>query len=204
MARMFFTSVIFLFFFINSFSQTTHTINIDGFTFSPDDITIAVGDTIFFNGSSTHPVLQVSEDTWNAEDDTPLSGGFSFASGVGKVGFDAVGSYYYICENHVSSGMKGKINVSEATSIESPGKEKFQIYPNPLNIDYLTVLIPETNNRSGSELNIYDLTGRNRINKAIPGGDNQTQVDCSTLLPGAYIIQIQKNNSVYTSKFIRK
>jgi len=204
MARIFFTSIFLLFFYINSVSQTTHTINISGLTFSPDKITIAVGDTVFFNGSSDHPVLEVSEDTWNAEDDTPLSGGFSFSSGVGKVAFDAAGTHYYICENHVSSGMKGKIIVSETTSIESSGKQKFQIYPNPLNIDYLTILIPEANNTNYSKLNIYDLTGRNRINKGLPGGEKQIKVDCNNLLPGAYIVQIQKNNTTYTSKFIKK
>lgn len=89
-------------------------ITADGLTFSPDDITIQAGDTVRFNSGSLHPVLEVDKDTWETLGKTALDGGFSVSSGNGDVVFNEPGTYYYVCENHVSSGMRGKITVEDS------------------------------------------------------------------------------------------
>jgi len=202
MKQILFLSVL-ISFSINSFSQTTHEININGFTFTPNDITIAPGDKVTFNGNSGHPILQVSMDTWNSNGSTALSGGFSFSSGVGEKTFSEEGSHYYICENHFSSGMKGKITISTATTIDKANNRKFSIYPNPLDQDYVTVRLP---NKSSTVINctVYDLTGKlkTQITEAI--GNEKIIIDCSDFTPGIYIVQMNFSNTIFSSKLVKK
>jgi plastocyanin len=91
----------------------THEISNEGFAFVPDDVSIQVGDTVEFTVGSPHPVLEVSQETWENNGTTALSGGFSVPPGDGKVSFTETGTHYYVCENHVGSGMKGIIRVEE-------------------------------------------------------------------------------------------
>jgi plastocyanin len=103
--------------------STTYTVTSSGFTFSPDNITVNVGDTVVFSIGSNHTVLEVSQATWNANGNTPLSGGFSLPAGGGTLVLTSVGTHYYVCGIHYSMGMKGTINVvslSLSTGVISP------------------------------------------------------------------------------------
>lgn len=201
MVRLFLTSVFLFCISFNSFTQTTHTINIIGFSFSPDNVTIEIGDTVFFNGNSDHPILEVSMDTWDTNDDIPLNGGFSFPSGIDKIKFTEPGTYYYICENHVSSGMKGKINVSATTSNNTIYTNDISIYPNPLKGNYLTLVLPKLN-ADFLKVNVYDLTGKAKI-KEILKYTEEAIIDCSGLVSGIYIVQFEANKTNYTTRFIK-
>jgi plastocyanin len=90
---------------------TTYTVINSGFTFSPASLTISVGDTVVFSLAGSHNTVEVSQATWNANGNTPLSGGFSTPFGGGTVIFSTAGSHYYVCSPHASGGMKGVINV---------------------------------------------------------------------------------------------
>ncbi|MCB2204575.1 T9SS type A sorting domain-containing protein [bacterium] len=94
---------------------TTHTVVNSGFSFSPSSLTINVGDTVVFNLGSAHNVVEVSQATWNANGNTPLSGGFTLPFGGGTLIFSTAGTEYYVCSPHASSGMKGTINVVQTT-----------------------------------------------------------------------------------------
>ncbi len=89
----------------------THTVTNAGFTFSPADITINAGDSVQWQLASIHTVLEVTQQTWNANGNTAKAGGFSTPFGGGTVKFDTPGTYFYVCEPHASIGMKGKITV---------------------------------------------------------------------------------------------
>ena len=89
----------------------THTVTNAGFTFSPADITINAGDSVQWQLASIHTVLEVTQQTWNANGNTAKAGGFSTPLGGGTVKFDTPGTYFYVCEPHASIGMKGKITV---------------------------------------------------------------------------------------------
>ncbi|MDP7568214.1 MAG: lamin tail domain-containing protein, partial [Flavobacteriales bacterium] len=80
-----------------------------GMTFSPDTIVCDVGDTINFNLGSSHNAVEVSDSTWLAGGNTS-NGGFSF--GYGATGMfipEECHTFYYVCQPHASSGMKGVI-----------------------------------------------------------------------------------------------
>ena len=102
-----------LFFSTIAITVFSNTINITnaGFTFTPDDITINVGDTVVWQIGGTHNVVEVNEDTWTAGG-TVSNGGFQTPFGGGQVVFPTTGTFYYVCQPHVGLGMKAKLTVS--------------------------------------------------------------------------------------------
>lgn len=105
----------------NIVTSTVKTVVIrnQGFTFTPKDTTIELGDTIRFSIGGSHDAVQVSMQEWEANGNTPLANGFSVSFGGGKVVLKAEGTYYYVCTPHASLSMKGIIRVKAATTPKS-------------------------------------------------------------------------------------
>lgn len=92
-------------------SAAQHVIQASGLTFVPATKTINAGDTVIFSINATHNAVQVPESSWNANEDNPLAGGFAVPFGGGTIVLPDTGTYFYICQNHILSGMKGKLIV---------------------------------------------------------------------------------------------
>jgi plastocyanin len=84
-----------------------------GNTFSPSTINVSVGDSIQFNITNAHDVVEVSMATYNANGNTS-NGGFTLPFGGGNLNGLAAGTYYYVCTPHAAGGMKGTITVTAA------------------------------------------------------------------------------------------
>ena len=81
-------------------------------TFTPEDLTIAVGDTVRFVMSATHNAIEVSQETYDARGMTPLDGGFQVTfSETKEVTFGEAGTHYYVCTPHAAIDMIGTITV---------------------------------------------------------------------------------------------
>ncbi|MBR9979037.1 MAG: T9SS type A sorting domain-containing protein [Bacteroidetes bacterium] len=93
----------------------THTVTDSGLNFSPAALTINLGDTVDFSLASMHNVIEVEQSTYNSNGNTPKTGGFSLPFGGGILVIGSVGTYYYVCSPHASSGMKGTITVVDAS-----------------------------------------------------------------------------------------
>ena len=91
-------------------AATTHTVTTSGLTFTPNDLTINLGDTVVFSLGPSHDAVEVSLATWNANGSSS-NGGFILPLGGGTVVLNNAQTYYYVCSVHASSGMKGKITV---------------------------------------------------------------------------------------------
>jgi len=133
-----------------------------GVTFSPSDVTITQNDVITFTLFTVHNAVEVSQATWNANGSTPLSGGFNVPFGGGSLSGSnlSVGIHYYICENHISLGMKGTITVEAVASVpDIKTLQDVSIYPNPAK-DYLTVQYNTAETSNVLEINLYDLQGK--------------------------------------------
>ena len=93
---------------------TTHTVTttLESMDFMPEDLVIAVGDTVVFEMTSNHNAVEVSKETYDERGYAPLTGGFNIGYGeTGEVTFDAPGVHYYICQPHVMIDMIGTITV---------------------------------------------------------------------------------------------
>jgi len=102
-----------LFTFNISFSQTILT---NGTSFTPDTIVVNVGDTITFNLGGNHNAVEVDESNWIAND-TTYNGGFYIGFvGTGTFIPDSAKTYYYVCQPHADSGMKGVIIVNSVAT----------------------------------------------------------------------------------------
>src|SRR5437868_9473712 len=93
---------------------TIHTVNVSGFTFSPNTMTIVSGDTVIFATGGGHNASEVSEPTWNSNGTTHLNGGFQVPFGGGSAVLTLVGTHFYVCQAHASMGMKAQIEVIPA------------------------------------------------------------------------------------------
>ncbi|MGB8359484.1 MAG: T9SS type A sorting domain-containing protein [Bacteroidales bacterium] len=165
---------------------TTWTITNSGTTFSPSTITIIAGDDVTFSLATIHNAVEVSQETWNVNGSTKLTGGFETPFGGGQVLASqlGVGTHYYVCTSHISLGMKGKIIVQNATGItENRSVSDFSIYPNPA---LISVTIKANEARIGSGFYISDLTGKKVVSGKL---DNEiTTIDISHLTRGIYMI----------------
>jgi plastocyanin len=78
----------------------------------PEDLTIAVGDTVRFKMSSSHNAIEVSQSTYESGATKPLEGGFQVDYGETlDVIFEQAGTHYYVCQPHVTLDMIGTITV---------------------------------------------------------------------------------------------
>ena len=167
---------------------TTWIITDSGSTFNPNTITITLGDNVSFDLASIHNAVEISKATWDANGTTVLPGGFQtpFSGGLVQSSQLAVGTHYYICTNHASSGMKGVIIVQSTTGIsENQLPRDFSVYPNPSG-NLMT--IRASNIIIGSQYFITDQTGRQVFNGKLVG--ETTPVDIIQLTSGIYLIQI--------------
>ena len=191
----------------------THTITSSGFTFSPDAITIALGDTVVFSLSSSHDAREVSLSTWNANG-TTSNGGFDVPFGGGTLVLTQPGTHYYVCVAHASFGMKGTITVSPAAGVND-GYRAFsaefaldQNYPNPFNpATEVTYRLPV---ESRVRIDVTSVDGRvvsTLVDGARPAGTNASRWDGLNCASGIYFCRIRAagvNDPTRTFSAVRK
>ncbi len=96
---------------------TSYTITVVGYTFSPDTLLVNVGDTVNFAPiGGYHNAAEVTQSTWISNGMTPNGGFYSYLGSGFQVIIDTAQTYYYVCQPHVSMGMKGVI-IANAASI---------------------------------------------------------------------------------------
>ena len=169
-----------------------HQVSISGFSYSPDYLTVNIGDTVTISASTTHPLVQVSSTTWYEDEETPLAGGFGPTTSDYTIEITSQDTIFYVCENHVGSGMKGKIAVASATSVPSEPTFDFTIYPNPAPRGYVTVAVPHTDGQS-KVLKLYNAVGQIMRTETF----SSETISVNTGLPsGAYLITVRSEEFI--------
>ena len=179
---------IMLFLFSTAGFCTTWQITNSGTSYIPATVTIALGDSVNFTLEATHDALEVSEATWIANGSTPLPGGFQVPFGGGLLIPAQLqsGTHYYVCTNHVSFGMKGKIIVQDNSGVFNTKLPlDLSVYPNP---GHNSVTIKVDNAWVGSQYIISDQGGRQVLDGML--NKESTPVDISRLSVGIYYIQV--------------
>jgi plastocyanin len=183
------------------FSQTTHDVTVQNFSFSPQSLTITVGDIVkWTNISGTHNV--------RANDNSFFSGPAAPAPWEFTHTFNAVGDFPYYCEPHQGMGMTGTIIVQDPVSVPDDEliSEEFELkqnYPNPFNP--LTKIQYSTSTRQFVTLKVYNILGdevATLVNEEKPAGVYSVNFDASGLSSGMYLYKIQAGNFVETRKMI--
>jgi plastocyanin len=176
-------------------SANTVIVTNSGNTFTPDEITIELGDTVLFDITSYHNAVEVNQSTWDANGTTP-NGGFDIDFGGGELVINSPGTYYYVCTPHASLGMKGIITVTstvtsseKGVAIESNSDDILNVYPNPVSdMMYLSFTL---NKKSGINIDIVDITGRtakNIIDAEYETGTYTVTISLAHLRPGRYFV----------------
>jgi plastocyanin len=188
---------------VAGFGATVTIVN-SGFTFSPNAVTINLGDDVTFTLPSFHNAQEVSLETWTANGTTALPGGFSVPFGGGNVPASELteGIHYYVCMAHAASGMKGKITVVNTTGIAAnPQENEISVYPNPSNGNFQLKM---SNRVAGKEyeLALYNILGTKVYSKTNVQSQNPNNIDLADLPKGTYFLRIFNGRDSYNRKII--
>ena len=185
-------------------AQARHEIHAFDFSFSPDNITIAVGDTVVWiwdNGAHTTTSDNTTgPDVWDA----PLDAGNPSFSKV----FTTEGDHPYHCTPHQSLGMVGTIHATAPNVVddESNNPNKFQLsqnYPNPFNPS--TKIEFSVAAESKVTIKVFNSTGEEIatiLNGVVKSGSHTVDFNAGRLTSGIYFYQIKTQNFTATKKMI--
>lgn len=180
-------------------AQTKHVVEATNYVFTPDELEIAVGDTVEWrNNEGIHNV--------NGTQETFPSNPESFGNDTGEdwvysYVFTVAGEYDYQCDVHVAQGMVGTVTVSEPTAVFKSEKNSLKIYPNPASrkvwIETANVGLP------GTKLDVYDITGKlQNVNWKIL--NNKIEFNVEGLQAGIYMVNMQLPEQNVILKLIKK
>jgi len=183
------------------FSQTTHDVTVQNFSFSPQTLTITTGDIVkWTNISGTHNV--------RANDNSFYNGSAAPAPWEFTHTFTTAGDFPYYCEPHASMGMTGTIVVQNPVGVNDDEllAKEFELeqnFPNPFNPG--TIISYSVPTSSFINLKVYDILGNEiavLVNEEKQAGNYQINFDASKLTGGVYFYQLRTNSFVDTKKMI--
>jgi len=182
---------------------TTWTITNSGMTFTPASITIILGDSVNFIIAAAHNAVEVSDSTWNANDNTALPGGFQAPFGGGLIlpAQLVEGIHYYVCYPHAPDAMKGIIIVQHHEGINEIYTDiEVNAYPNP-SADGAFQIQTGNGQWATGNMEIYNVFGEKIISgyKAI-FSSGKLNLDLSELPAGNYFARIRTSSGIFYSK----
>ena len=188
---------------LNLVGQTTHTVAVTDYAFTPSALTITVGDKVIWTntGAVGHNV--------NGTIVTFPTNPASFGNDVGlgwtyEFVFLTPGTYNYHCNPHAPN-MKGTVIVNASTTAteELAGKPgSFRLYPNPAS-QYIELLIPD-NQEKISSLKVYSVAGTLIDQKILSGNNESFKYDVSKFKNGVYFMEINSGTHKNTLKFLKQ
>lgn len=178
-----------------SFGQTNHQINAQAMSWSPNDITIDVGDSVTWvnNNNGTHNVNGTTA-TYpsNPESFSMLTSGSNWTFGKR---FNVPGIYMYRCDVH-SAMMTGKVTVIDPSlGLVDNNASGIVFGPNPAN-DLITIQA----NSTDFKVAVYDMLGHQVLSQQMV---NQDQLNVSVLNKGMYLIEINVEGKLIQQRLMK-
>ena len=171
-----YTSILFSAVIALSIQATDHTIVTQGLAYSPVVLSAAIGDNVTIVASANHPTAEVSEATWNANGTTVLAGGFGSHSTSFTFAITEAGSIFYVCVNHVESGMKGRINVLSTGLTQANEALGIEFGANPVKDGMLSFsLVDQT--LLGSNIEFFSVEGKKVMEYRITANSGLIQIN---------------------------
>lgn len=178
-------------------AQTNHVINTVGTTFSPDNITIDVGDTVTWNNTGGNHNVNGTTATFPSNPES-FSNGAASSGWTFKHVFTIEGTYDYRCDPHAGLGMAGKVVVRAAMSAKEVSKVDFSIFPNPVK-DVLNVKVSAAGNYIAK---IYGMNGQLLQAQKINGFDAKLSI--ASFAKGIYFVKIESDGMVVREEKVVK
>lgn len=188
----------------SAFSQTLHSVVLTNNVFTPNALTITVGDTVrWINEQGFHNVV--------ADDNSFTSGAPASASWVYEFVFTAEGVNPYLCEVHGAAGgigMSGVITVENPTVVKEDEitVEDFELnqnYPNPFNPSTkISFVIPVS---SDVNLKVFNLLGNEvttLLNEQLFAGEHTVPFNAAGLSSGIYFYALSVNGNTKTKEMV--
>jgi plastocyanin len=157
--KKFYTSILFSALVALNIQATDHIIGTQGLAYSPAVLSAEIGDNVTILASANHPTAEVSEATWSANGTTALMGGFGSHTASFTFSITEAGSIFYVCVNHVGSGMKGRINVLSVGLTEANDALGIEFGANPVKDGLLSYSVVDQT-LVGSNIEIFSVSGR--------------------------------------------
>ncbi|MES2567418.1 MAG: T9SS type A sorting domain-containing protein [Bacteroidota bacterium] len=184
---------------------TSYTVTINGFTYSPATLSVLVGDVVTIQANGTHPLAEVTQSTWNANQNTPSGTGFGTKTTNYTFTVTTASDIYYVCTAHAGMGMKGMITVSSTSINEQDASiSSVSIFPNPAKDKFSVKYNSEDSNVI---LKLYSICGQEVeslvFKKETIAGVSTINVDLQNKVPaGVYFLQLTSNAKKVTRKII--
>lgn len=174
----------------------SYTISISGTSYSPNTLTVSIGDVITIQASAAHPLAQVDGTTWNANGTATLSSGWGTKTADHTFTVSSVNTIYYVCTMHVGLGMKGQIAVTSTglheNSFEAGGLSVFPV-PAKESIS-LNYTLSETGLVNIALVGLNGQIAATLLNEVQLAGKQERKIDLpSALASGLYILQVSSN-----------
>jgi plastocyanin len=178
-----------------AFGQTNHQIDAQAMSWSPNDMTIDLGDSVTWvnNNNGSHN-LNGTTATYpsNPESFSMLTTGTNWTFGKR---FNIAGIYMYRCNVH-SAMMTGKITVVDPSlGLGENAASTISFGPNPAT-ESITIQTKSTD----FNVVIYDMAGNQVLSENLK---NKNQLNVSSLKQGTYVIEIRTEGTIVQDKFIK-
>ncbi|WP_300664142.1 T9SS type A sorting domain-containing protein [Fluviicola sp.] len=178
-----------------AFGQTNHQINAQSMSWSPNDITIDMGDSVTWvnNNNGTHNVNGTTA-TYpaNPESFSMLTTGSNWTFGKR---FNVPGIYMYRCDVH-STMMTGKVTVIDPSlGLATNQTSGFVFGPNPAE-DMITIQA----NTADFKVTVYDMLGHQVLSQHMV---DQNQLNVSALNKGMYLIEINVEGKLIQQRLMK-
>ena len=210
--KFFTTAALVLLFFSIGNAQNSHTINAGNFYYSPEEITIAPGDTVhWINDGGFHNVNFNINTITEVSFDNPESFESAATSDVEMYThvFDIVGTYNYDCSvgQHAANGMVGVIIVEEtSTSVFNQNHfiNSFSAFYSE-NTEAIEIHFESDEYRSDVDISLFNMEGKLLTTRKIEvkTGSGLESIKFDNSLPGGvYFVSISSESFAKSAKVI--
>lgn len=178
-----------------AFGQTNHTVNAQPQSWSPNDLTIDLGDSVTWvnNNNGSHN-LNGTTATFpaNPEAFSMMTVGTNWTFGKR---FNVAGVYLYRCDVH-SAMMTGKVTVIDPNlGVGENTASAITFGPNPAT-ETITIQTKATD----FNVVIYDMSGKQVLSENLK---NKNQLNISSLKQGTYVIEINAEGTILQEKLVK-
>ncbi len=178
-------------------AQVSHTVFVENYMFTPDTLTINVGDTVVWkNVQGTHNV----NGTQGTFPNNPASFGNSVGSGwTYSFVFTVAGTYNYQCDPHAAS-MKGVVIVqSSTTNLTKLSQKGFQNLYYSANTGKLHITLAENTSYHNLKVILYNVLGK-EVMRFENLNTSAFSLDVSKLPSSIYIVNLVQGNEIIDIK----